>query len=42
MINFFTDRIRLVFFGIVVIFLGLISPSKTLQSVHKVLDRYVD
>lgn len=37
--KFLTDRIRVVFFGIVIIFLGLIDPAKALQSVHKVLDR---
>ena len=38
--KFITDRIRLVLFGIVVIFLGLISPSQALRSVHKVLDTH--
>jgi len=37
--KFFTDRIRVVFFGIVIVFLGLINPEKALESVHRVLDR---
>ena len=37
-----TDRIRLVLFGITVIFLGVISPKSTLQAVHRVLDRWAD
>ena len=36
------DRIRLVLFGIAVSILGVISPSKTLQIVHNVLDRGYD
>jgi hypothetical protein len=40
--RFITDRIRLVLFGIAVAFLGVISPSKTLQIVYKVLDRGYD
>jgi hypothetical protein len=40
--KFITDRIRLVLFGIVVAFLGVISPSKTVQLVYKVLDRSYD
>jgi hypothetical protein len=40
--RFITDRIRLVLFGMAVIFLGVINPKKTLESVHEVLDRYVD
>jgi hypothetical protein len=37
--KFITYRIRMVFFGIAVSILGVISPLKTLQIVHNVLDR---
>jgi hypothetical protein len=33
-----TDRLRVFAFGIVVAFMGLISPSKTLQTVDRVLN----
>ena len=42
MIKPITDRIRLVLFGVAVIFLGVISPRATLQAVHRVLDRWAD
>ena len=34
-----TDRIRVFLFGICVGVLGLISPSKALQSAHRALDK---
>ena len=37
--NFITDRIRVVLFGITVAILGMISPSRALQSAQEVLDR---
>jgi hypothetical protein len=40
--KFITDRIRLVLFGIAVSILGVISPSKTLQILHRVLDKHED
>ena len=33
-----TDRIRVFLFGITVAILGLINPSRALQSAHEVLD----
>jgi hypothetical protein len=37
--KFITDRIRMVLFGIAVVFLGAISPSIAVQSLHRALDR---
>ena len=37
--KFITDRIQLVLFGIAVSILGVISPSKTVEILHNVLDR---
>jgi hypothetical protein len=41
LVRFFTDRIRVLLFGVTIVILGMINPSKTLQSVHDVLDRWV-
>jgi hypothetical protein len=38
-LKFFTDRIRMVLFGIAVILFGIGSPSATLRAIHRVLDR---
>lgn len=40
--KFITDRIRLVLFGIAVVCLGVISPPKTVQILHRALDKRVD
>lgn len=37
--NFVTDRLRFFLFGIVVSFMGLVSPSKTLQALKSVVNR---
>jgi hypothetical protein len=38
--NAFTDRLRVFLFGIFVAFAGLVNPSKTLQAVNDVLNRW--
>ena len=37
--RFVTDRIRVFLFGIAVAVIGLVSPSKALQTAYDVLDR---
>jgi hypothetical protein len=36
--KFITDRIRVFLFGVSIAILGLINPSKALQTAHSVLD----